>query len=151
MKSVKELRLNNSGVTLLEILITLAIFGMLIAATAPFTFNFYQRYQLDSDRSMLVTILREARTLSLSGQGAANHGVSIASAQFTLFEGPSYAARDTSKDQVFDRFEAVAITGPNEIVFRSLYGKTASVSFTLDNSAKKSKIYVNAEGRIDWE
>ena len=150
MKYPKELK-SNSAFTLAEVLITLGILGIIIAATAPFTFQFYYRYQLDSDRTTFVSILREARTMSMSGIGGTDHGIHIASSQFTLFEGSSYATRNTSKDQTYDRFEAVAVTGQSEIVFRSLNGKSASVSFTLDNGAKKSKIYVNTEGRIDWE
>lgn len=155
MKKFQALRFmfqdSKNGFTLLEILISLGIFLLILGATTPFTFQFYRRYQLDSDRSTLIGLLRQARTLSLNGQGGIDHGVYIASSQFTLFDGASYAARTVANDYTVDHFEAVAIAGPSELVFRSLSGKTASVSFTLDNLAKKSKIYVNTEGRIDWE
>lgn len=142
-----------AGFTLMEILIAMGIMVILIGLTAPFTVNFYRRYQIITERSLLLSLLRQARTLSFSGAGSADHGVHIASTSYTytLFEGPSYAARDQSKDQTFAMASGVVFTGPSDIIFKYLSARTSSVSFTFDNGTLREKITVNREARIDWQ
>ena len=135
----------------MEILIAVGIMMVLLTISLPFTLNFYRRYQLDSERSTALTIMREARTMSMAGDGSADHGVHIASSQYTLFEGQSYAARNQAKDQTFGRSTNVTVTGGTDILFKYLTGKSSSASFTFDNGVKTSFIYVNTEGRIDWQ
>lgn len=140
----------DKGFSLVEVLISIAILLVLAGIGTPYTLNMYRRYQLISERIILTSLLREARTLSMSGAGGSDYGVHIASSQFTLFEGPSYASRTQSKDQTFTRETNVTITGPSEFTFKYLTGNTASKSFTLTNTTKTGKIYVNKQGRIDW-
>ena len=142
----------NNGFTLVEILISMGIMLILIGVTTPFTIRFYRRYQIITERNLMVSILRQARTLSFAGSGSTDHGVHIASASYTytLFEGSSYATRDQSKDQTFDFSSNVTISGPSDILFTYLSARTSSASFVFDNGTKLEKIYVNKEGRIDW-
>ena len=137
--------------SLIEILVAISIFLILGAVTTPFAINFYQRYQSINERNLLVSLFREARTMSMAGQGSSHHGVHIASDQYTLFEGPIYAARDQAKDQTFPRSDQMIITGASDILFNYLTGKSSSTSFTLNNGTMTNKIYVNIEGRIDWQ
>ena len=141
----------NKGFTVIEVLISMGILAILVGITTPFLLHFYRRYQLDSERSTMIALMRQARSLSMDGESSADHGVHIASSQFTLFTGSSYALRDAAKDQTFGRTDVVAITGSSSIVFRYLTGKTSSLSFTLDDGTKTGRIYVNTEGRIDWQ
>ncbi len=142
----------NNAFTLIEILLSMGIMLILLGLTMPFTIHFYRRYQIVTERNLLLSLLRQARTLSFAGAGSADHGVRIASASYTytLFEGSSYAGRNQSKDQTFDMASNVAFTGPPDAIFKYLSARTASVSFTFDNGALKEKIYVNKEARIDW-
>ena len=140
----------NSGFTLFEIVISLGILATLAVITIPYTIHLYQGYQIDTERTLVVALLREARTMSLAGNGSADHGLHVYGSDYTLFEGPTYAGRDQSKDETFPRETAITITGPSEIIFKYLSARTASTSFTLDNGTKQTNIYVNKEGRIDW-
>lgn len=140
-----------AGFTLIEILISIGIMLVLLGLTTPFTIHFYRRYQIVTERSLLLSLLRQARTLSFAGAGSTDHGVHIASASYTLFEGSSYAARDQSKDQAFDRASNVTITGPSDMLFKYLSARAASASFTFDNGTLQEKIMVNREARIDWQ
>ena len=150
MKYHKALK-QNKGFSLLEVLISLAIMVILLGVTTPFVLHFYKRYQSSTERNLLVSLFREARTMSLAGHGSANHGVHIASGQYTLFEGVNYQTRIEAKDQTFPRNDNISITGPSDLIFTHLTGRTASVSFILTNATKTERIYVNKEGRIDWQ
>ncbi|MEK7583204.1 MAG: prepilin-type N-terminal cleavage/methylation domain-containing protein [Patescibacteria group bacterium] len=143
----------NSGFTLVEVLISMGIMLILFGLTTPFTIRFYRRYQVITERNLLLSLLRQARTQSFAGAGSTDHGVHIASASYTytLFEGTSYVARDQSKDQVFEMSTNVTMTGPSDILFKYLSARTSSVSLTFDNGTRQEKIYVNKEGRIDWQ
>lgn len=140
----------DSGFSLIEFVISIGILAALMALTTPFTINMYRRYQLIAERNIFTALLREAREMSLGGQGAASHGVYIDTSQYVLYEGTSYATRTTSKDQTFPRETNVTITGPTELAFAYLTGNTPSKSFTLTNSTKTTKIFINKQGRIDW-
>ncbi len=140
-----------AGFTIMEMIVTLGILVILLGLTTPFVVHFYRRYQLDNERSILLSILRQARNLSMDGESTSDHGVQVATNQFTLFTGTSYTLRDTSKDQTFSRVNNVTATGSSSITFRYLTGKSSSSSFTLDDGTKTGKIYVNTEGRIDWQ
>lgn len=140
------------GFTLIEIVLVIAIMGILAAATTPYTVSFYKRFQLDSERNKFVSLLRQARTMSMAGENSQIHGIYITSSQFIIFEGATYATRDSTKDQTFSRESGVTISGSGypEFKFNYLTGKTASKSWTLDNTTKNAKVTVNSEGRIDW-
>lgn len=146
-------RVGKKGFTLVELLVSMGILVVLLGVTTPFILHFYRRYQIDTERMLLVSLFRQARTMSLDGQGRKDHGVFIDTNQYTVYEGSSYVTRDQSKDQVFGRNDTITITGPSEfdLPFRSLNGKSSDVMFNLDNGTKSAKIYVNTEGRIDWE
>ena len=150
MKSAKASE-QDDGFTLIEIIITLAMIAFLVGLSVPFTMDFYRQYRLDGEQTILVSILRSARARSLTSQGGASHGIHVASSQFTLFEGSSYAARNEALDEIFDRSSAVSISAPAELVFSRITGLTASVSFTLNDAIQQKKIYVNTEGTIDYE
>src|SRR3989344_6545863 len=132
----------NNAFTLIEIIITVGILVTLVGLTMPFTIQFYRRYEIVAERNLMLSLLRQARTMSFSGNGSADHGVHIASTSYsyTLFEGPSYAARDQSKDQTFDMANSIVFSGPGDIVFKYLSARTSSVSFTFDNGTLKEKI-----------
>ena len=144
-----------AGFTLVELLMAIGIMLILGAATVPFTISYYQRYQITNERSLLVALLREARTMSLSGYASTDHGVYLSPTQYTIFEGTSYLGRDPSKDQIFYRETAVTITGPAETRFISRLGflppNIFPTTYTLTNGTKQEIITINNVGRIDWQ
>lgn len=135
----------------MEVLISMGIMVILLGISTPFVLHFYRRYLLDAERGTLLAAMRQARTMSMAGEGSTDHGVHIASDQYTIFEGTSYAGRDPNKDQTFGHNNVVIITGQGDLLFRYLSGKSSSTSYTLDDGSKQSKIYVNTEGKIDWQ
>lgn len=142
---------SKSGFTLIEILISLGIFAILFAIGLPLSLDSYRNYILNSETSNLVTLIRRAESLALSNVHNSSHGIYIEEDRIILFEGESYAARNTAFDEEFERAEVVSISGPTEIVFSALESKpNAAVSFVLSNLLNVHRVDVNEHGAIFW-
>lgn len=151
MRLLKILRQNKTvGFTLLEGLLVVGILLVIFAAGLPVAVNFYQAYQFDSEYELMFSLLEQARNQAMANVNEANHGLSINNVNFVLFQGASFAARDTSKDKSFPRNNTVTISTPTELVFAALDGTVASTTFTLTNASdtKTRNLYVNPEGLV---
>ena len=137
-----------SGFTLFELLIVMGIFAIMFVIAAPTGLGFYLSYQFDSESDLLTALLHLSRNLSMVNYNEANHGVSVLSDQFVVFEGDSYAARVQANDRKYPRNTDVAVSGAAEIVFTALSGATASTTFSLNDTRKSRDIFVNPEGLI---
>lgn len=125
----------------------MAILTIILVLGIP-TWGFYQRYQLNSEEQLLKTVLAQARNYSMINRNESKHGLYIDQNNFTVFQGDSYAVRSISQDRVFPRAGGIMMTGPIELVFESLSGRTASSTFLVSNANASSTIYVNSEGTI---
>jgi len=139
-----------NGFTFIEVSVVIAIFAIFAALGLPLASNMYEDFMLVSERDQLLSVMRKARNMSIINKNSSDHGVHIASDSLTVFEGLSYAARDQDKDEEFPRFSSVNTVGPQEVVFQVFSGRTTSTSFSLSNSTKTIKVFINEEGNIDW-
>lgn len=139
---------NNYGFSFLEILITVVIVGFILTISLPIGWSFYYTYNFNSEVQTLVAVLESARNSAMVNRNESSHGVFIGANDFVLFQGPSYAARDTSQDKSFPRYAAITISGPTEIVFSALAGTTTISSFNIDHRQSSININVNSEGTI---
>ena len=140
----------NKGVTLIEVVIVLAIMGIVFSLGVPLTINHYQSYLLISERDNILGFLRRARTLALANRNSLSHGVYIESSQYSIFEGQNFLNRNSSLDEVFPKSQSVSIAGSSEIIFAPLSATTAPVTLTLSNNNQNISIQINAEGGILW-
>lgn len=149
VSAVNQLQ-SNQGFALIEILLAIGIFILLAAIVAPVGLDFYLNYQLVSETRLLTSVLSQARNLAMVNYNQSSHGVYIGSDNFVLFQGGSYASREVSQDRAFPRATAVGVTGPGELVFAALSGRTASTTLTMSDSRKTNIIYINEEGTITF-
>lgn len=138
----------SDGVTLIEIIVVIAIAGILLGAGIPLTWDFYLQSELRAERANAIAYLRAARTRALSNKGESTHGVAVAGSNFVIFEGASYAGRNVSRDQLFPRSPGITVTGTTEIVFAQLSGRSASSTMLLASPAGGAAVRVNTEGLV---
>lgn len=141
----------SKGFTILEMLFVIGILMAMFAIGVPVAFDFYTNYELVTERDNLVSILNHTRGESMTGEGSDSHGVFLGANSYTVFEGPSYASRFTQFDRNISRVDLIQVTGPSELVFESLSGRSVSSSFTLSNGVRSFTVNVNAEGLVTWE
>ncbi|MEN9582419.1 MAG: hypothetical protein RL641_373 [Candidatus Parcubacteria bacterium] len=137
--------------TLLEVLIVMAIVGIMAAATLPYTAKSYKHYIKTVETKNLISVLRRAQSMAMANTLESNYGVKISSTSAILFKGTSYATHDAQYDENYPISSTVTISAPSEIVFEKISGRpatTATITITSDN--KTQKIIVGREGNIDW-
>ena len=138
------------GFTLMEIIVAMAIAAILFSIGLPMTLSLLRSYSLKSERDILVSLLEQARDQSLGNVQEANHGLAVTAANYVVFQGDSYAARDLIKDLTYPRAAAVAISGPSEINFQSITDANPGGTFILNANQVQTTVSVNKEGMIDW-
>jgi len=137
-----------AGFTFLEIILVVAILTVVFGLGIPILYQFYTRYQLDSEYQLLHSLLAQARNSAMINRNESSHGFFMDSNNFMVFQGSSYASRSASEDRIFPRSGAISVNGPAELVFSSLAGATASSTFILNNAYSQKTVYVNSEGLI---
>ena len=146
MKSRKDSGVN--GLTIIELLIAIGIAVILLSMAMPVANNFYRVYQLDAEKNLLVSLLRQGLNDSLVNRNASAHGLYWDLNDFIVFQGANFAARNPSHDRFFPRTNAIILTGPNEVVFSQLSGRVASSTYSLSNGTFALNVYINSEGVI---
>lgn len=149
---------SQSGFTIIEILVVLTIF-IFIAGFALFvSMDSYRGFAFRSERDTIISVLQKARSQAISniclGSGCSDgkpHGVRFTGSQYIIFQGPSYASRDPSVDQIIAANSTLTFspTPPIDIIFNQLDATGAGGTFTINGSGHSSQISVNTEGRID--
>jgi prepilin-type N-terminal cleavage/methylation domain-containing protein len=158
MQSYRQL----SGFTLTEVIITLAIFGALGSLSVIVGFSSYRGFIFREERDTLVMALEMARSQAVNNvclgsgcSGGKPHGVEIFSGQYLVFQGNSYAARDSAYDQSLPASSLVSHSGATEVDFAQVGGQAQTLppstpSVILSDANHSAAISINSEGRIDW-
>lgn len=145
------MRNTNRGFTLVELLLSIAMIGVLSAITAPVWSRIQTKNDLDVATVTLVHSLRRAQALSVASDGDSVWGVETLSGSITVFKGDSYATRDTTYDEVFDLPAAIAVGGPAEITFSKLLGAPSTTgTISLTDGSDSANIVINSKGMVGF-
>jgi len=87
------------GFTIIELLLVVGITLLIAATAAPIYGNLQVSSQLDENTNQVVQSIRIARERSVSGLNNSRHGVRLESDKYILYQGSSYALRDSSYDR----------------------------------------------------
>ena len=139
------------GFTLIEVIVVVAIVGI-IAALIPFlNFGVYGRNSFDADRDILVSIMQRARARAINNIEESRHGVYVAPGAWTLFQGDSFASRDISEVEVIQTNPRLSYSGLTEVVFDELTARTNTPgNITITDGIRTETISINYEGGISW-
>ncbi len=143
-----EMKASERGFTLAEILISVALIGILGAITAPLYQSFEQKNELDLAALNLAQVIRRAELLAQSVSGDSSWGIKVQTTTLTVFKGTTFTGRDANFDENTDFSEAISATGTLEIVFSKLYGlpqPTGTIIFSNTNQDSRS-VTINAKG-----
>ncbi len=111
----------------------------------------YRSNSFQTDVNSIVAALQKARSQSINNIDEKPHGVLLNSSNYIIFEGSSYATRDTTKDEALSANPSFTFSGPTEIIFTQLSGESsASGNLVINNGFRTASISFNNEGRIDW-
>ncbi len=145
---------SSAGFTLMEILISIAVLGLLAAlAVANFGGTRTDKV-LKITATNIAFALEEAKSNALAGKGGENHGLHISEDTFIVFSGNSYNASDPdNRPQTIDSQLMLTTTASSEaIIFSRITGNVPAVSTTTisetADSSHKIEIVVGTLGDI---
>ena len=137
------------GFTIIEI--TIAIGFILLVATLGLATDFdsYRRYAFYTNRTILVTALRSARSLALGNVDQEVHGVHVDVLGTTLFHGTLYAS-SSPKNEFFPFTIPVTQALGADVVFSQLVGTTTGVVLVITDGVRRATTTITYEGAILW-
>jgi Tfp pilus assembly protein PilW len=122
--------MNKGGLTLLEILISVAVLVLIVSVITSIFLSFDKHQALERDVSKVISTLEKAKALTLFSREASQYGVHIEASQITLFKGSTYQV-GASDNRLTGLHSKVSISGytlnggGDDIVFDRLTGETS--------------------------
>ncbi|HEY4505127.1 MAG TPA: prepilin-type N-terminal cleavage/methylation domain-containing protein [Candidatus Paceibacterota bacterium] len=137
-----------NGFTIIEILIVLAIVALLSVVSFQSFGRINGSEAINKDAFQIISVLRQARSLTLDSKNGNQYGVHLESSRVVLFEGSSYDPNSTNNTIVSlsNRVTISSISlsgGGSDVVFEKVTGKTAKsgtvvISLINDNTQTKT-------------
>lgn len=147
--------LQQRGFTLIELLVVITILVTLSAVSVTVFSKFSTSRVLTGSIQTVLSILDEARTLTLASKGGYQYGVHFETTKIVLFKGTIYSSSDPDNDvtvlQTTVEISNITLTGSgNDVIFSRLTGKTnqdGTVRFSLvSDSNSSSTINIQTTG-----
>lgn len=144
--------IRNTGFTLLEVLLSIAVIAILAGIAIPIYQLFQTRNDLDIATVEIAQTIRRSQILAQAVDGDTSWGTYIQPGNITLFKGTSYTARDSNFDELFSIPSSVTPSGLSEIVFTKFTGlPQATGTTTLTSNVNETRsITINAKGTINY-
>lgn len=157
---MREVLFYKRGVSVLELIISLFLVTILASLVYYSLSGFKAREFLENDSKQISSLLEEARSLTISGQGGSQYGVYFQADRAVRFTGTTYAT-SSSGNVTYMLDSAVTISsislsgGGTSVVFDKFTGKTSNngnIQLTvLAATTTKRIIYINSTGIIDMQ
>jgi len=153
------MNLKNKGFTILEILTSIAILGIILAITIPNLASFKRAQIVKNTGEEIVSILNEAQSKTLASLNNDFYSIKFESDKVTLFKGSSFSVGDPN-NKVFNFDNSVTLPsgnivfsdGGSIVTFNKLKGDTiqyGSIKLELvSNSATNKTITIKKTGII---
>lgn len=131
--------MRRSGFALLEVLLVVAILGMIGGVSVPMYRDFQIRSDLDSSTEHVTQGLAKARLMAQSGEQDSAWGFYVPAG--ILFKGATYATRDEQYDEVYPMPSTITSIGPTEVSYSRLVGapsETGSIVLSTINTEQRT-------------
>lgn len=135
------------GITLLEVLIVIAILTLIGAISLGVFKEANSTHALDKSAYLVVSVLNQARSLTLASKNNTQYGVHFESNNVTIFPGSSYSSSDPANIATPINSSViisnVSVGGGNNVVFERLTGRalqSGSITLALTASSTVTRV-----------
>jgi len=137
------------GFTLVELIIVVALITIISAMSVAFYSRFLTQNAVANTVDQLVGEFRKAQLYSMMGRQNGTWGVAYNSNKIQLFQGNTFATRNTAFDESFSVNTNISITGFTELTFTKATGTpSASPTITVAGNNNTKIITINSLGVI---
>ena len=142
--------------TLLELLIAISIIMAVLFMSFNFFIKFGQKDALEKDKAGLISLMRNARLLSVASKDATAFGVHLESSKAVLFQGGTYVAGGANeKVMEFSKYVVMSgyalSQGTADIVFSRLTGNISNygnITLSLTDNSTSTMITILQTGVV---
>jgi prepilin-type N-terminal cleavage/methylation domain-containing protein len=153
---ISKVSVVHSGFSLIEVLVVLALLGMVLGSTLFFSSDTYQRTAFLAEKDNVLVALQTARGKALNNSNEQPHGVALYPAGYNgyvIFVGATFVSANASLNTYIPASYPVTleVSSPQEIVFEQLSGNASyngQVILVDSNRTATTGIAVNYEGAI---
>jgi len=146
-------RIENEGFSMMEVLVVMAVLGIVTTVGVPYMNSYYNAMKLRSGADELATILNGARYLAIKQNGNVCVSISSNSAQYltggsaTCGGGTVYVGPDTQSDGKIPLQNTMQLTGATaNVVFTNLGGASQGGTYTIRNPVDGHTLTVTVSG-----
>ena len=142
-----------SGLTLIEITVVIAILTIIIAFGMTLDFNSFPPDTFRAEESKIVSALGRARSRAMANMFETTHGVCYDEDEdsYVIFQGNTCTATGSelipANINISENDDTIF---PAEIVFEQLTGNTAGETITISDGVKTEEIEIYETGAINW-
>lgn len=142
------------GFSLLELLLSVTIIGMLAGLSWPVYQSYQTQTDLDVTTQSIADSLRRAQTYARNGNGDSAWGVRILPDSAVVYKGATYASpgRDTAYDELISISSAFTTGGLSDITFAKFTAApstTGSITLTAAGNNIRT-ITINEKGTVSY-
>lgn len=131
----------STGFTVVEMLASMAILGMLFALSLSAYASFNRREAVHASSTALAAALRDARARTLASVAGSQYGVKVDADRFTFFQGSTFSSTTASNNTFIYSSGVRASSSISTFIFERVTGNS-SASGTIDIYQPASSIAV---------
>ena len=140
---------NEKGFTFIELIVIMAIISALATASAVFYGKFFYQVAVQNTANGIVGQLRKAQVYAVESRQFSSWGVRNGTGQIILFQGNSYAGRNTAFDETFSIFPTTSVSGFTDVIFSRMTGTpSATPTITVSSGVVTKTITINSWGVV---
>lgn len=141
------------GFTLIEVLLSVAIMGVLAGLSLPIYNAYNNRNNLDLTAQSTTEMMRRAMTYARGMRLDDSWAVHVETGSVTLFKGTTYATRDASYDEVTSMPSSFTVSGLLDVFFAKMTGlpsTTGATTIAIPGISESRSVTLNSEGMVSY-
>ena len=161
---IKEITVKNfykKGITIIELLVVLAVLGVMVLIVLPQFSKMRENQVLKSGVQDVLSSINKARSQTLASLNSSEYGVHVEADKIIIFKGIDFSTRDTAKDEIINIITPATISNvelgdgspiSGNMYFNRLFGKpstTGTITISTTNYSKMITISATGTASVD--